>query len=597
MKTLLVFALFLLLISAALIANTQSIQAPQSIQAQGTTPTPSEWIKLLTSTPDGAYRPTTGETKYPVTTSPCRNENKTGYCPGPAPKTNHILWRVNIPANTWVALLVDKGKVYVPSVLGHCYYALDQNTGEVIWTKNMSLCSMQPPRFVNRWPQLAFNLLIAVDGGDTVVLSQDSGMVFWRIPGERPALTVRWPQVFEDGDALYTTRGDNVTCYKIVHAEWPTITKVWTKNTIRGRLAYWDGRLYGVGPYSKWVSCVNASTGELIWNYTSTDPKEFFYPSPVIAYGNVYLGTENPGYITDKVDHVVCLDAKTGEYKWTFETGEYFVQSISAAYGNIYIAGGEKNAIYCLDAETGNKKWEFNAPGFIDYYTIQIGDGAIYFCCAAYVLPGFQVPGTWPGLVMAVDAYTGKEIWRYKTPTQGTSPILADGNLYVATEEDYVWCFGKGPTTTTVTVASQSLTLGQATVIAGSVKDMSPFSQQYPELQSPWVSGVSVILSYVDLATGTWTDFATVTTGSDGTFVYSWTPPSEGAYEIVARFEGNDAYYWSSAKTLIHVSPAPPQSATAQQVQSAVTALVVLVIIAIVIGIVNIAIIIRKMRK
>ena len=154
---------------------------------------------------------------------------------------------------------------------------------------------------------------------------------------------------------------------------------------------------------------------------------------------------------------------------------------------------------------------------------------------------------------------------------------------------DYFWCWGAGPTTTSISVTSSSLDLGKGTVISGSVEDMSPFSQQHPELQSPVVAGVPVVLSYVNVATDAWTDFATVTTASDGTFTYNFTPLSAGFYKVVARFEGDGTYEWSSGQAAVQVGPASSATSTAEApaYTSMDVAIIAAVAVAIVIGIVN----------
>jgi outer membrane protein assembly factor BamB len=540
-----------MLVFSAAIAMVVPNSSAQLIAAQEV-PTPSEWRALLTQTPEGAYRDPVGVTKYPQRTAPCGTEDKTGFSAGPAPYTNHTLWRADIPVYEWNKILADNGKVFAGSTLDHCYYALDQNTGAVIWQHNLTGGSL-------RWPQLAFNLAFVIDSSRTVAISQNNGNRFYQATfAGSPALSVAWDQpnkVFDDGDAVYLTSGNNITCLKVIHQEYPAISLVWNQSTIRGRLAYSNGLLYGVGSYSTWASCVKAATGELVWNFTGTgDPKDKFYPSPVIANGLVFLGTESNN-ASIVADHVVCLDAATGAYKWTFATGEYFVESIAAGYGKVYISGGEKNTVYCLDAATGNVIWKHITPGVIDYYTMQVGGDMVYLVCASSAITGFPVPGTYAGYTMCLNANTGDEVWRYYTDTAGTSVTLVDGKLYTQTIEDYIWCWGKGPTTTKTAVTSQSITKGESTVIYGSVADMSPFSQQHPELQSPWAANVSVVLSYI--RDGGWHDFATVKTNSAGEYMYEWVAPSEGAYTVLARFEGDNAYYWSSGKTVVQVSPAP----------------------------------------
>jgi hypothetical protein len=56
---------------------------------------------------------------------------------------------------------------------------------------------------------------------------------------------------------------------------------------------------------------------------------------------------------------------------------------------------------------------------------------------------------------------------------------------------------------------------------------------------------------------GNWVEFATVSTNSNGEFTQEWTPPDEGVYKIMARFEGDSNYEWSTSETTIQVTSAP----------------------------------------
>jgi hypothetical protein len=58
-------------------------------------------------------------------------------------------------------------------------------------------------------------------------------------------------------------------------------------------------------------------------------------------------------------------------------------------------------------------------------------------------------------------------------------------------------------------------------------------------------------------------DIGTTTTeGYYGTFGFTWTPQTEGTYEIVASFEGTDAYGSSGASTWVTVGPATSAGGT-----------------------------------
>jgi outer membrane protein assembly factor BamB len=595
--------LALTLTVAALMANTQLVQA------QATTPTPSEWIKLITTTPDGAYRHMQGITNHPWVCSPSCNPERTGYTDGPGPSSGHVLWRANVPLHNWGFGVVANGTVYTLSMDQNTLFALDAYTGEEIWHYSLPITEEMPARYSifgpwrnDNWIHIVKNQVLAGYGNDnkTIMVGAPTGTLEWLSPEGRVALVCPPGTVFDRGYAVYLTfwETQRTICYELLYDEQIKMTKRWDSTNVSDRLSYFEGKVYGVVHNSKWASCVDARTGNLIWNYTTPDPEREFYQHAVISDGKVYL----PMSYTNKV---VVLDAETGTFLWdlVIEDADYF-NYVAVSHDKLYISGGTECRIYCVSASNGTLLWKFDTAGPTEYYYPIIAQDKVYVASAAAPFTGFPMPGTYPGYVYCLDAMTGELIWEYLTPQAVVNSWIADGNLYASTPFGYLWCWGKGPTEMTVATTSQSVASGQSIVIYGRLQDISPFSQQNPELQSPWVASVPVVLSYVDLATGTWTDFATVTTSSDGTFIYGWTPSSEGAYAIVARFEGNDAYYWSSAKTTIQVSPASPQSATAEQVQSAVdamqpivTALVALVVIAIVIGVVNLAIMFRKMRK
>jgi len=583
------------IVSILMLVTIMLVNLQSSVVAQDETSTPENWIELITQTPGGAYREPPGETDYPVKCSPGYVPSMTGYSEGPGPATNNVLWRSRVPLTDWQIILAHNGKIFASSGVDNCLYALDELTGEVIWKR--------PNSSLVRWAVLDDNYIFTTEGPGgnqyPAAISQNSGELDWTatIPGTVYGFAP-YGEVFWDGSAIFTYDSGrspgNTSCYSVTNGG--SIRHMWTNDTVQGRLGYADGRLYGVVEYNRWVSCVDASTGDLIWNFTGTgDPEEMFYPSPTLAYGNVYLGTENDGSL-ELTDNVVCLDAETGDYKWTYETGEYFVQSMSAAYGNVYINGGERNSVHCVDGETGEKKWEYNAPGFVDYYEIAIADGKLYFPSAALAVTGFPAAGTFPSLANCIDAMTGEPIWSYQVDTSASAPaIIVDGKYVFHSYSDYIWCFGKGPTTTNIEVASTSLTLGQSALISGSVTDMSPFSQQHPELQSPVVAEVPIVLSYVNA--GTWTDFATVNTDSAGTFMYNLTPSSIGGYTVVARFEGNDAYDWSSAQKVVSVSPAPEPEAYPEAPEYTTIELAILTAVAISIVIGAVSFYILRKRK
>jgi len=586
-------ALILVLVTSMFVTLQPSSVAAQD---QTSTPTPEKWIKLITQTPEGAWRYTPGVTKYPCVVGYRQNPGHTGYSEGPGPKTAHILWRSDSrlgQVGNWPCITVDNGIVYVTKT---GTYAFDAYTGELLWKHSPSGWSnLVAGGYVWIGKLLGkFGVTEYYGGEDGVIGIPTTGEVYFRIanatgmgtvsPFNDPiygAYTLFFGDCITGGTVAYT-----LDCWD---SRWK-LNELWRSpyiSTGEGgeSLCYSDGRLYGESTAEGGgLACVNATTGELLWRST--------------VYHSAYEFAVGDGlvfWIADVEGNTLSvLNATTGELLWTFSIEGTYTQCVGVGYGRVYLTGLEENKMYCLNETTGELLWTFEADGMLDYYNPIIADGAVYFDGTALTLEHdvYLPSGTFEGYVYCVNATTGDLIWKYKTPSAGTMIAIADGILYVATQYDCIYAFGKGPTTTNIEVTPSSLTLGQNVLISGSVIDMSPFSQQHPELQSPMVAGVPVVLSYVK--DGTWTDFATVYTDSAGTFMYNWSPPDEGAYKIVARFEGNDAYYWSSAQAVVQVGPARAPEAPAYTTIDIV--ILVAAVTANVVGVVSIYLI-RKQRK
>jgi hypothetical protein len=176
-----------------------------------------------------------------------------------------------------------------------------------------------------------------------------------------------------------------------------------------------------------------------------------------------------------------------------------------------------------------------------------------------------------------------------------------------------MYVFGKGKSSTSVSVSQDVVSKGSTILIKGSVLDMSPAQPGTPcvskESMATWmeylhnqmpingifgdetITGVPVTLTAIAEG-GSYFDIGTVVTdGYSGTFGVAWTPPKEGTYNIVAAFSGDDSYGSSSATTWITVGPPPPQEPEMPEIPTPIdytptlAALTVAVAIAIIIGV------------
>jgi outer membrane protein assembly factor BamB len=167
----------------------------------------------------------------------------------------------------------------------------------------------------------------------------------------------------------------------------------------------------------KSMCCLNATTGESIWNYTLTG--EIWFTSPAIADGKLYMAA----YCT-----IYCLNATNGAFIWSYATDAWILSDIAVAYGKVYI-GSKDNKVYCLDAATGASIWNFTT-GYEVWASPAVFDGKVYI-------------GSFDSSFYCLNASTGAKIWNYTTEIGyyfRTSAAVADGKVYVGSEDGNVYC-------------------------------------------------------------------------------------------------------------------------------------------------------------
>ncbi len=151
-----------------------------------------------------------------------------------------------------------------------------------------------------------------------------------------------------DGYVYFGCYDGNVYCLDAATGD-----KVWnftTGNSVESSPSIYNGKVY-VGSWDGNVYCLDALTGAKIWNYTTGSQVE---SSPAIADGKVYVGSVD--------GNVYCLDATTGDKVWSYKTGNLIQSSPAVVNGRVYIGSEDKN-VYCLDASSGQEIWNYTTDG------------------------------------------------------------------------------------------------------------------------------------------------------------------------------------------------------------------------------------------
>lgn len=274
---------------------------------------------------------------------------------------------------------------------------------------------------------------------------------------------------------------------------------------------------------------IDIYTGQSLWNTTPAEyPWGSFVPyCPVIAYDKLYTLSYD--------GHIYAFRTSDGSTAWKFYSGDTtetpygtwaFWWGPIVADGKVYAGTGEHsptqpltrgNRLFCVDAETGEFEWSIAGM----FKPMAIAEG--YF--------------------LAVNVYDG-----------------------------YLYCFGKGQTTTTVSASPKITAKGSAIMIEGSVIDNSPAQfgkpavsadsqtglMEYLHMQKPQptnTTGVPVKLTAID-KNGNEFEIGEVTSDGNGLFKKMWIPTSEGEFTIKASFEGSESYWASVAETAVGVTSA-----------------------------------------
>jgi len=393
---------------------------------------------------------------------------------------------------------------------------------------------------------------------------------------------------------------------------------------------------------------ISLSSGAILWNITD--------PGLTTGLGGYYCAEiSDQGFYAARLNdgHWDAWNIQTGVLAWVSPLssfpwgifGEYGVQS----WGGLLIQA-QYDGIVAYNWTTGAVVWHYDdispyatetdfataggTSGLVPYdNSVLIADGMVYAGNSEHPPPTQPLDRAFQLTVM--NATTGKGIWSV-SGMYGLGGI-EDGYLVAGSQWDgYIYGFGPGQSATTVSAPQTAVTLGDKVLIQGTVFDMSPATKtssvyaggqgvpcvsdasmatmmEYVYMQQPingvngsvTITGVPVILSYVDPNGNTGTITTVTTDGASGTYGYTWTPPIAGQYKITATFAGDDSYGYSWATTYVTVAaaaPTPTPVPTAPPVTGLATASdltygIIAAVIAIIIAIAIVGILLLRKRQ
>jgi len=385
---------------------------------------------------------------------------------------------------------------------------------------------------------------------------------------------------------------------------------------------------------------LDAKTGDLLWGPVKRNLPRF-HEITTVGIGE---GVDENG---NKQIYYVNHDKDTNEaYVYNALTGKQIGSVLplpgsalstlsragAIAYGKCYIwdYGGYVNAI---DLETATIAWtiEPRDAGYETPYGIyplwhfgshSLADGKLFLSEGR-----MYDPPLFPNArKLAINCTDGSIVWSVMGTYARNPSAIADGYMVGYNSYDaQIYCFGKGPTSTSANVATNVVPSGSSVLITGTVLDEAAGtrdndrSARFPngvaavsdESQSAWMeyvymqqpkplnaTGVPVELFVID-ANNNYRSIGTTITDTNGFYSHNWMPDIPGKYTVYAQFAGSESYWPSQATTAFAVdeapepTPAPTESPPSMVEQYFLPAVIAIIVVIIIIG----ALIMLMVRK
>jgi polyvinyl alcohol dehydrogenase (cytochrome) len=400
------------------------------------------------------------------------NPDETALSPSSVPNLR-MLWKYDGAATTSTPAVVD-GIVYLPTWDGNVQ-ALRHDDGSVVWRTPL-------PDLIDSSPAITdTTVFVSDDAGSVHALDRASGMLRWskRVEPHPEAHLWSSPVYVPEADlvivgvasgeedaaiTMRTFRGSVVALRaQTGDIAWQLYTTdddassgagiaVWASpavDTTRKLVFIGTGNNYvaPTGRYADSLLAINYETGALAW-WTQFTAEDVFVVGPgatgpdsdIGSTANLFTaaGKDLVGIgVKNGIYYALERDAGTIVWMQMITAGAVLGGVISAsAYANdsVFVASNQfqmgQTRTVALDAATGQVRWEHVSP-MITYGGVAHANGVAYV-------------GTTSGMIYALDAVSGAELWSDQLPDAiAGSPTVADGTLLVPW--GYQWTLRQGP--------------------------------------------------------------------------------------------------------------------------------------------------------
>ena len=318
-------------------------------------------------------------------------------------------WIVQTGAGIYCSPAVEKDKVFVGDDLGRLTaYAL--KNGKKLW-------SFQSGKRIVGTPAVSEGIVVFGSADCKIYgLDAQNGNLLWTVEAAEPvlgAVTIE-NSIAYIGASDHTFRAVNIRTGEVKWAFAGVRGYIETKPLVTDNkviFGAWDNTLYAL----------NKADGKELWKWTGGLTRMHFSPAavwPVAADGKVF--------ITDPQRAMTAIDIETGNTVWrTFQSMVRETIGLSEDKERIYSKTMNDSIVCYSKGDQPHKLWASNVGfGYEHAPSMQVEKNGVVF------------GSTKEGLIFALEATTGKVLWKHKTGNSLISTVVPlDNNrvLFTAT--------------------------------------------------------------------------------------------------------------------------------------------------------------------
>lgn len=341
-----------------------------------------------------------------------------------------LAWRLQTGGPVRSSPAIADGTVYVGGTDGRVY-AIDVASGAELWTASIGGAVASTPALSTD------RVFVSTRSNDVIALDRRFGKEVWRARTGPDIAThpggEHWDYFSSSptlaGDALFVGSGDG----RLHALRAGSGTTIWTfkaDGRIRGSPRVKDGTAI-FGTIRGSVYAVSIADGRERWRFETDgyriDSAAAGFDRTSVIAAPVFFG--DLVYIGSRDGRFYALSFADGRERWRtkFEPS-WVIAAAAVSNGAVIVATSDAQCVVAMDATTGQERWRFDAKARVLSSPLVTGD---------LVQVGLE-----SGAMVALDANTGAERWRYQTDGPILSSPASTSDAVVVGSDDgavYAW--------------------------------------------------------------------------------------------------------------------------------------------------------------